>query len=203
MTVALITDKFVFIHVPKTGGEFFRLVVKQLGIPHDETGNPKKERMGLRRHHGIERVPEKLRRDRLVFGFVRHPVTWLMSRWSWYMWRKGPAAAMRRFESGRRDACAMVRRNFAEYVDLVLGHCPDAPTKEMLGRLGDARVYKYEDLEESITRVLVELGYRVPKGFVASLPRRNVSRAKGAYTADQPARILEANADFCTRFGYE
>ena len=85
--MALITDKFVFIHVPKTGGSYCREVIKACCIEAKETcddlndeGNPTEEHMGT--HATLTMYPELAMRRKFV-GFVRHPISWYKSRWAW------------------------------------------------------------------------------------------------------------------------
>lgn len=69
--MAVITDKFVYVHFPKTGGQFVRHAIEQLGIPHYEYGE----------YHA---APPAIGKEYLGLPFVttiRHPVTWYQSRW--------------------------------------------------------------------------------------------------------------------------
>ena len=79
--MALITDNSVFIHVQKTGGMTVRNVMQAVRGGAWESGPVEKERhFGLPElraaHPGIDRY-------RTTFGFVRHPLAWLRSRWAW------------------------------------------------------------------------------------------------------------------------
>jgi len=201
--MALIGPNFVFIHIPKTAGKFVREVIRRLRIPHHETGEPTTQTRKSY-HDGVNEIPEEVRKGKLVFGFVRHPLTWLVSYWGWSLSRsKGKRRALGRFNKGHRDVAAMFRSSFPKYMRLVLHHCPTAPTAEMLGRLGNSRVYKYENLVPALEAVLQELGYTVPAGFVGRLPKVNVSNSRASYAAMQRALLLKKNADLCARFGYE
>ena len=89
--MALVTDKFVFIHVPKTGGSYCRKVIQACRPEARETcddlngeGNPREEHIGA--HATLMMYPELA--DKKFVGFVRHPVSWYKSRWAWGMLTK-------------------------------------------------------------------------------------------------------------------
>jgi hypothetical protein len=81
LIMALITDKFIFVHIPKTGGTWIRRSLEALGIAGKENAEP----YAYHEHDGIFRVPYELRYSRPAFAIVRHPVTRLASLWSWAM----------------------------------------------------------------------------------------------------------------------
>lgn len=84
-SMALVTDDFVFIHVPKTGGTYCRRVIEACCPEAHESGPGVREGHPLEEHYGIEEIQAKhkeLATKRFV-GFVRHPVTWYPSRWAW------------------------------------------------------------------------------------------------------------------------
>src|SRR5437667_268495 len=82
--MALVTEKSLFIHVPKTGGTFVRRALPALGLPCRESGI-----FAIEDHFSIAQVfathPGLDDGRRLTFGFVRHPVAWIKSRWAWAM----------------------------------------------------------------------------------------------------------------------
>ena len=65
----------VFVHVPRTGGMWFKDLVQRLGIKHQIlTGD-------LDSHLPYSELPPSWR-ALPALGFVRHPLSWLKSRWS-------------------------------------------------------------------------------------------------------------------------
>jgi len=197
--MALITDKFVFIHVPRTGGMFFRDVVSRLGIPAREHGDPRTPNR-IQFHQPLPEIPAEILRDKLTFGFVRHPLTWLISRWQF-------DHAGRSADLSSNGTAGYMSPFWGEFISDVVNRCPDAPTKEMLGLVeGAARIFKYEDLTESISTVLAELGYSASLSFVQSIPKKNASHdciPDHPFSGDQLRCIMEANHGFCERFGYQ
>ncbi len=78
--MALIIDnKLLFIHVPKTGGSYIRSLCTN-NLSCKETGS-----FSMHDHYSIKECIENNSElsELISFGFVRHPITWLKSRWSW------------------------------------------------------------------------------------------------------------------------
>jgi hypothetical protein len=99
----LITDRFVFVHTPKTGGWFIKRVCQEhLDCRLEDT------------HATYDRAP-----DLPIFSVVRNPWDWYVSWFHWHL------------ESGRNGATweelfDAGRRSFAE---TVRAHC-DPPTRQ-------------------------------------------------------------------------
>src|SRR5687767_914806 len=66
----LINNKALFIHSAKTGGTFLREALNRFGVPNYEVGV---------KHDPYTQFTQYSDR----FGFVRHPVTWIRSRWAY------------------------------------------------------------------------------------------------------------------------
>jgi hypothetical protein len=67
--------RFVFIHVPRTGGTWARLAMEAAGIEASKLGEG---------HHPMR---DELDIDgRFTFGFVREPLSWYGSEWSYRRW---------------------------------------------------------------------------------------------------------------------
>ena len=75
--MALATDKLVFLHIPKTAGMFLRHVFKVCNIVHYEIGDQHAHFPYLSSLN-----PKEFYDSRLVFTFIRHPLTWYQSRWA-------------------------------------------------------------------------------------------------------------------------
>lgn len=65
-------NNWVFLHLQKTGGMFFEkfLLKNILG-----------SKFGNSRHGGFSRIPEKYKKNKIVFGTIRNPWDWYVS---WY-----------------------------------------------------------------------------------------------------------------------
>lgn len=73
----LINNNAVFLHIPKTGGTWFRHALQVNHIPFEELGEQHSHFPFIR-----ELKPEGFFDDKFVFAFVRHPLTWYQSRWA-------------------------------------------------------------------------------------------------------------------------
>jgi hypothetical protein len=75
--MALLTDKFLFMHIPKTGGSYIRKIIDLLcikGVEKDLHHNCFPE---LLNHISLD-----ILKDKTVICFIRHPLTWYQSRWA-------------------------------------------------------------------------------------------------------------------------
>src|SRR3954466_5057152 len=76
MPAALVGDRALFIHFPKTGGSWATHAMRGAGV----------ELRPFTVHHPtLEGLPGY--QDRFRFGFVRHPLTWWQSYWRYRMER--------------------------------------------------------------------------------------------------------------------
>ena len=63
--------------MPKTGGTFIRETIGNLGIENEEIGQTHEHVISF-----IEKYPDYLK-GRIVFTFIRHPLDWWKSYWSY------------------------------------------------------------------------------------------------------------------------
>jgi hypothetical protein len=130
--VAIVTSKFVFVHVPRTGGTSARAAILA-SFPDARDSNGSRANFACRKDAcGVGIPPEqhiaasKLeRRDdtmrmRPMIGFVRHPVTWYASMWSWAT-KTGFAAKIARDPFAKRHWLAAVWGDgLEEFLDNVI-----------------------------------------------------------------------------------
>jgi len=79
--MALETDKFVYFHIPKTGGTWIRNAIKKSGIICKEVGDT---------HITVRRILHDydyahILRDKHVIVSIRNPYSWYQSYWSFKM----------------------------------------------------------------------------------------------------------------------
>lgn len=103
----LVSDSFVFLHLPKTGGTF---VTEMLTALDQRTGGLRARRVPHRKHGGIGRIPPEAR-DRPVVVSVRNVFDHYLSRYR-FRWWADPDWASSRFHLDR------VRRDFPDFPDL-------------------------------------------------------------------------------------
>jgi hypothetical protein len=87
----LISDEFVFIHIPKTAGDFVKKIcLAHFGegyfVPHD-----------LKKHGSADELPQPYR-DLPVFALVRNPWAWYVSWYHYLMGSGRPRAHRKRVE---------------------------------------------------------------------------------------------------------
>ena len=85
----IITDKFVYVHHPKTGGTFVNSVLRQLYKV--ENNVPRERRYGefawRRKHRPCRKIPEE-HRGKLVLATVRNPYDWWVSAYEFGWWKR-------------------------------------------------------------------------------------------------------------------
>ncbi len=75
--MALVTENSVLLHIPKTGGVFIKYALVMGGVKHTELGGQHEHFPRL-----LKMKPRSFFEDRLVYTFVRHPLSWYQSRWA-------------------------------------------------------------------------------------------------------------------------
>lgn len=82
----IITSKFVFIHIPKTGGTFVRDKLKTIDENHLEFFV--KDFIELK-HAGVSKIPEEYKKLPIVCC-IRDPESYIVSRFNFQWWMKDP-----------------------------------------------------------------------------------------------------------------
>ena len=204
--MAFVTDKTLFIHVQKTGGMTVRRTLYQLRPIGRESGDAEGERhIGLPElratHPGIEA-------GRLSFGFVRNPVSWLVSRWAFAVETGYPVHIKHRGSAAAVWMAACWSDNFETFIGNVLDRYPGIATQTMFRMLGlwsekpVDRVGRTEHLAQDLASILVEAG----EGNIDIAARVNgTSRAIRDSVTIAPmmrSHIMQAESKLCDRFGY-
>jgi hypothetical protein len=231
--MALILPNSAMIHIPKTGGSFCRRVVRDMGIPYLESG-PAEKVVVQRRHAGITQIYDDLMVDnwmeanpkpkqRLVFTFVRNPLTWLQSKWSYSIRTGSIEKWLKERELGNRKIEAVCfSYDFSEFIKCYLEYFPDFVSNAMLGRLGYKKIEgqwmegdkkvdfigKSENLRHDLIEVLEKANEDFDKSFILRYPEANVTsraqewKAKCRYSPKLRKAVIKANKDLLERFDY-
>ncbi|MCA8950006.1 MAG: hypothetical protein KDE27_10920 [Planctomycetes bacterium] len=195
----ILTRHFVFVHVPKTGGNFVREVLEQHAPPDWQVRR-------LDDHLTCRDVPPShAALPRLAF--VRNPFAWYVS---WYHFQKKTRDEffLELSDDGRLGFLETMRRTFA-HPSFAAGEGPFLQTLwEMLGRgLVGVRVGKMETLRADLVRLMAE-ACEVPPAMVAaigSLPSQNRSshRHYSEYYDDElRGLVLAKDKAIFDYFGY-
>jgi hypothetical protein len=169
----LATKDFVFIHVPKTGGEFIGGAIKRT-CEVQEAG----------KHVPFRETPERFR-DLPAICFVRNPWDWYVSWWHW----------ARAHEGEQRDFPALLRHCFEEPKDHYtrvfegMAHDPENARRDRL--MHQAR---FENLREDFVAFLDrhQIANTALREAILTSPPSNPSTDRGHYRAyyDDETRAL-------------
>jgi hypothetical protein len=138
----VITDKFVFVHQPKTGGHFVRQVIDTVAtaeLADFPLGRLRRagllpRRFGYRKtadyHDTCHEIPAEDRRKKIVSA-VRDPFDFYVSFYHYGWWAAHPEDSYRDFEEVRRAFPSFPDLSFEEFLELANGFFVD------FDRIGD------------------------------------------------------------------
>ena len=201
--MAFITDRTLFIHVQKTGGMSVRRVLFRIPGAR-ESGDAEAERhWGLPElratHPGIEA-------GRLSFGFVRHPVEWIVSRWSFAVQTGYGTQAKHRGSAAALWLGACWADDFETFCERYLERYPGIATQTMFRMLGlwsdkpADRVGKTETLLSDLETFLHDAGEAMPA--LENTRQNETRRDRVPVPSRLRSRIMEAERPLCERFNY-
>ena len=213
----LLRNGAIFIHVPKCGGNWVREALRDRGLWRCRIGykHSTPERISnVWRFHRWQFIkhlptrpdvtPAKLR-SAFKFCFVRNPITWYESWWKfmagdWHPWETGRWHPQRPIDSCGDD-------DFNRFVENVLRERPGYVSQMFRWYVdGSDFVGRTERLAEDLQTALRECGAETELDALRSVPAANVSEPRcGLPTWDAVVlrRLIEAEADAISRFGYE
>ena len=227
------TDKFVFLHLERTGGNFFSEFLR-LFIPGEELGY----------HAPRNRLPERYA-HLPVIGFIRNPWDWYVSfyyhkRFRLDVLRDDPALENLDFASATRALLHLGSDGppFNEVKQGFVNLCPEVPPLESMGvtkselqgfrdegigfytwmvlrmftcnrSLDDVRLGRFESLVDEIVRLLVEFEYEVTDEMSATLSAlknpnpTNHDHYSKYYDDELRAQVAEQDRLIVERFDYK
>lgn len=209
--MALVLPHSIFIHIPKTGGSWVRHAIKRCGIPVQERGP---EHVGRNQitHAAIKQVHKKYRKNRLAFAFIRHPVSWLKSKWA-YAIARGKLKVERRTGV---DRC--LHRDLNVFLERLLDTNAALPTHSMLHRIGwnnsngtwkntiknKVLVGRNETLSQDLARFLKKAGESFDQQILMSTKRVRVvgKKSKQKPSLELAQRVCDANQVLMQLGGY-
>jgi hypothetical protein len=188
------TNRFVFVHVPKTGGEFVRAIIER----HFDVSWRSAD-AGLSYHAPYSALPGEYR-ELPAFSFVRNPWDCYVSIWAFLARREGPSPMRQAAAKGFPFFLEALQRRistgggYAARIDRM------TPGTEVL---------RYEALRHELIRFLVEHEIEHPpdvRTAITEAPRINRSdhRPYQSYYDEHTRQLVATEcADMIERFGYE
>ena len=192
----LVTDSFVFLHVPKTGGTFVKkLLLQHMRVLHTESHT---------RHSDLS--PEWQRLP--GFYIVRDPWDWYVS-WYSYAIQRGPRIVN---DPAKREGWEQMFRSgeasFTEAVERACATSPDLYSRYLRDIVPldrpDYTPLKFERLRKDLRRYLRPHMTPTLREAVRRTPRERVSdhQVAGPYTHETYALVRERTSWLQDRFGY-
>lgn len=191
--MALMLPHSIFFHIPKTGGTWVREAIKNAGISTQEVGASPE--FIQNKHNRYVRVD---RAGKFTFAFVRHPLTWYSSFWSYRMeqgWKQddpadpflGPS-----FEGFVRR----ILRGFPGHVSWRYEHYigPEPGVLDFVGKM--------ENLAADLVKALRLAGEEFDEQKILSTPRQHESRLRPVYSDRLKDAVLKSEQRGLKRFGY-
>lgn len=210
--MAVLLNHSIFLHVPKTGGTWVRYALDRSGIALGEslqldTSGKHRTRVWSV-HSPLKALPKALVRDKYIFAFVRHPLSWFQSMWAFRMqtgWQN----------LGCSNEYMCKSNNFNEYVRKSLLYMPRRCTRiftDILTTDTDVRVHyvgKYESLLPDLFHALDSAGETYNPFVISTLEKRNAAASLSmwqqqcVYEEDVLNALLKDECDIIGRFDYE
>jgi len=189
----LILPNSCFLHVPKTGGSWVKKAIAAAGLHGEEF------RVGRYDHTRLSHCPCP---DKFKFAFVRHPLSLYRSYWQFkmtYGW--DPHNAL--------DQLCQAD-DFTTFVTAVLDQAPGVYSMSLHDFVGAPGheinfIGRYENLVEDLIHALRLAGEVFDETALRALPPYNISdkaRFPAVFTPELAARVLQAEAEVMSRFGY-
>jgi len=185
------TNHCIIYHIPKTGGTWVKAALKNAGIYYRSTRLTKGGNVpfNLKEAHGTpDNTIERFKKNRLAVTFIRQPVGWYQSYWS-FRSRKGA----RRDEKFPADG--LWSDNFDEFVNNVLDAYPQGFVSHLYQfYTGDVQfIGKQERLADDLVTALEYAGEEFDEAALRATPRRNISpdkwKARAVLTPETTERV--------------
>ena len=203
--MAIRTDKTIIYHIPKCGGTWVKVALTNAGLPYKATRNVSGPHpFNLKKAHATpDVIPEPYKRGRYSIIFVRKPVEWYISYWS-FRSRKG----------ARRDehfpADGLWSDDFDQFVNNVLDAYPEGFVSTLyqyyVGVNADKVDFigRQERLGSDLISALEFAGEDFDKVALMTTPRKNESpmqwKQKCVLTTDTLARVADCEWWVLERF---
>jgi hypothetical protein len=202
MTIILKGGNVAFVHIPKTGGTWVREVLKKNNLVESEIlktdiyatteGTPKTQ-------HNVPLANATFMNCNYVFSFVRNPLTWYQSYWSF--------KADFRWYIGKRFDKNTAARIFPDFIEKIKKHYPRGYLATMFPFYTDicTHVGTQENLQDSLVFILNDLGFDTDDLVFPERMKVSPEKSKkiATYKVGQVKDILRLEEKVIEKYGYE
>jgi hypothetical protein len=184
-------DKFLFIHVPKTGGMWVTEALQAAGVEvHEEFGRTAEHPL----------LSELDRRGRFTLAFVREPLSWYGSIWRFRNYFHLHKASTEELPYDR-----FIGLDFPDFVDNVAEHVPGFLSDHyelFVGPPGDEIEFigRYENLEDDLVAAMRTAGQDFDEEALRSFPPINVTGPQPECPQETKRRLMRSEAEAYERF---
>lgn len=148
----LINDKYLFIHIAKTGGTFFREALNACGVPSIEVGAKHASWLDLKTDYEWA----------IPVMFIRHPVSWYRSRWRYAKMTYFKEKLRYMPEAQKHWMAPVWHDDYYHFVERTLKHYPGGIATDYFEQMMpkfEFKPWKYEELTETATQFIEECGF--------------------------------------------
>ncbi len=196
----------IFIHIPRTGGTWFKETCKKLGFKYALNSHTTSQRLSgyhSRFKHSplCQYKPEFLAKIRFSFTFIRHPLDYYASVWKWMM--SEPLEYLEKW--GRAFPWNIpfnqFDRRFNFWVNNMLDHEPCWVTRLYETYCGPrglkylSHVGKTEDLFHSLSTIFKKVGFDHDRSLLRDLCEHKVNDRKANVDWDRGLKRAVLNAE--------
>ena len=213
----LLKNGSIFLHVPKTGGDWVSLALDNAGLA---------ETTCFHKHAGYERaltndrtkwsnrrwgpLPKPVPDGTFMFCFVRHPLSWLVSYWRYMLTVGCPLWGRMNSRLSWHPNAVLNELWDADFTRFALNVVDKRPgyVSELYSLYAHpgVAVYRQEDLPFSLTQAVSDSGTAMTKDMrraIEGTPRVNESKvARPLVTPEARMAIQETESHAIRRYGY-
>lgn len=167
--MAIVTNRTLFLHIPKTGGMWVKRALEVGGVAYQEIGTTHEHFPQL-----LQKEEQSFFSQKFIYTFVRHPLTWYQSRWAFRIKHGWQLKHPLDYNAASND--------FRIFVDNVLNYKPDGWCSWLFSQYIDTYplpihfIGKMENLVDDFLQVMLESGESINEDKVRAIEHINHSR---------------------------
>jgi hypothetical protein len=183
----IIENKLLFVHIRKTGGSFIRAYCNETALHTSSFGKP--QEWNKTQHYSIDQLIElePSCSGLTSFAFVRDPIQWIRSYWSWarksnYLSKKDTIEAAKNhwlYDCMDTDFNIFMEKYLdkhkgkaSEFMLNPLGYLYIRESNMLLGEQKVTHVLRYEQLLQELHKLFTHHGIKINSDKLFTTPRR-------------------------------